>query len=410
MASASRGKYPVVFNGSLWAWNHDVRNWVTPHHWNTQQQYWGLAAQNDTELMLPYINTYFSLMPQAEQHAKMRGADDAILWSEAHDFFGKMTFWDRGDMLNNFTPATQIAGFFWEYYQFTDDKKFLKEKGYPFLKKAAEFYVKKLQWDKEKKEYFMYPSQPYESPRTHDLKNPITDRNMIISTMTVCIEAAKTLGVDAEKIKQWQHIIDHIWPIPYRVEPKLGEIMQLAYNPDGSIYPSAEVYGDWTNHFSGNTSLVFPANIIGLDDKDSREFKAASNVVKHHAPEKNAISPDPIVAARLGLGNVVMDRMRNGIRRLQDFPQGLFYNIDHWYNLSIYMDSVAKPDITTQRDYIYDARSKYPKGHPAKPFIQPGMEPLSHYSAAVNEMLLQSNEGKIRVFQQSQTDGRLPLN
>ncbi|WP_341216349.1 DUF5703 domain-containing protein, partial [uncultured Wocania sp.] len=83
MASSSRGKYPVVFNGGLWTWNHDVRNWVTPHHWNTQQQYWGLAAQNDTELMLPYINTYFSLMPQAEKHAKMRGADDAILWSEA---------------------------------------------------------------------------------------------------------------------------------------------------------------------------------------------------------------------------------------------------------------------------------------------------------------------------------------
>ncbi|MBJ6368597.1 hypothetical protein JF259_10905 [Snuella sp. CAU 1569] len=398
MASSSRGKYPVVFNGGLWTWNHDVRNWVTPHHWNTQQQYWGLAAQNDTELMLPYINTYFSLMPQAEKHAKMRGSDDAILWSEAHDFFGKMTYWDRGDMLNNFTPATQIAAIFWEYYQFTDDEEFLKEKGYPFLKKAAEFYVKKLQWDVDKKEYFIYPSQPYESPRTHDLKNPITDRNMIISTMTACVEAAKTLRVDDKKVAQWQHIIDHIWPIPFRSEPKIGEIMQLAYNPDGSVYPTPEVYGKWTNHFSGNTSLVFPANIIGLGNQDSREFKAASNVVKNHVPEINAISPDAIVAARLGLGDVVMDRMRNGIRRLQHFPQGLFYNIDHWYNLSIYMDSVAKPDITTQRDYIYDARAKYPKGHPAKPFIQAGMETLSHYSAAVNEMLLQSNEGKIRVF------------
>ena len=44
MASSSRGKFPVVFNGGLWTWNHDVRNWVTPHHWNTQQQYWGLSA------------------------------------------------------------------------------------------------------------------------------------------------------------------------------------------------------------------------------------------------------------------------------------------------------------------------------------------------------------------------------
>ena len=398
MGSSSRGKFPVVFNGGLWTWNRDVRNWVTPHHWNTQQQYWGLAAQNDCELMLPYLNTYFRLMPEAEKHAAKRGAKNAILWSEPHDFFGSMTFWDRGDMLNNFTPACQIAGFFWEYYQYTQDKDFLAEKGYPFLKKAAEFYVQTLKWDKKKNEYFMYPSQPYESPRSHELKNPISDRNMILSTMRACIESAEILKIDNQKIKEWRHIIDHLWAIPFREEPGIGEVMQLAYNPDGTIYPSPEEYGAWTNHFSANTSLVFPANVIGIDQKGSREFNAASNVVKNHWKAMNAISPDPIVAARLGLGNVVLERMTNGIRRLQHFPQGLFYNIDHWYNLSLYMDSVKQPDITTQRDYIYDSRAKYPKGHPAKPFIQCGLETLSIYSAATNEMLLQSNEGKIRVF------------
>lgn len=398
MASSSRGRYPVVFNGGLWTWNHDVRNWVTPHHWNLQQQYWGLAAQNDMELMLPYLNTYYRLIPEAERHAKIRGADNAILWSEPHDFFGSMTFWDRADMINNFTPATQIAGFFWEYYEFTSDKEFLLNRAYPFMKKAAEFYVQTLQWDKQKNEYFIFPSQPYESPRSNELKNPITDRNMIASTMRNCIEAARILNIDKPKVKEWQHIIKHLWPIPFQKVPGIGEVMELAYNLDGSIYPIIEDHGTWTNHFSANTSIVFPANLIGLDEKGTREFNAALNVVKNHDPGKNAISPDPIVASRLGLGDVVLDRMTNGIRRLQHFPQGLFYNIDHWYNISRYMDSVKQPDITTQRDYIYDQRSKYPKGHPAKPFIQTGLEPLSIFSAAINEMLLQSNEGKIRVF------------
>ncbi len=62
------------------------------------------------------------------------------------------------------------------------------------------------------------------------------------------------------------------------------------------------------------------------------------------------------------------------------------------------MDSVKKPDITTQRDYVYDERAHYPNLLPAKPFIQCGLEPQSIYGAAVNEMLLQSNEGKIRIF------------
>jgi hypothetical protein len=398
MGSSSRGRFPVVFNGGLWTWNHDVRNWVTQHHWNTQQQYWGLCSQNDCKLMLPYLNTYFSLISKAEEHAKKRGAENAILWSEPHDFFGSMTFWDRGDMINNFTPASQIAGYFWDYYQFTCDTAFLAQKAYPFMKKAAEFYVQKLQWDSLKNEYFIFPSQPYENPRSNNLRNPITDRNVIIANFTNCINAAKILHTDQSKIKQWQQIVDHLWPIPYQTVPDVDEVIAHAWNPDGSIFPKLEERGPWLSHMSASTSSVFPANLLGIDQKNNREFNAMTSMISHRSPSVNAISPEPIVAARLGMGNEVLKMMQNGIRRLQHFSQGLFYNIDHWYNLSLYMDSVKKPDITTQRDYVYDERAHYPNKLPAKPFIQCGLEPLSIYGAAVNEMLLQSNEGKIRIF------------
>jgi len=398
MASSSQGKFPVVFNGGLWTWNHDVRNWVTPHHWNTQQQYWGLCAQNDCELMLPYLNTYFDLMPKAEEHAKKRGAESSILWSEAHDFFGSMTFWEREDMLNNFTPASQMAGLFWEYYQFTSDTAFLAQKAYPFMKKAAEFYVQKLQRDSLKNEYFMFPSQPYENPRSNNLRNPVTDRNVIISNFSNCIQAARLLKTDQAKIKQWQHILDNLWPIPYQTVSIEGEVIAHAWYPDGSIFPKAEERGRWLSHMSASTSSVFPANLIGIDQKNTREFNAMVNMINHRSPDVNAISPEPIVAARLGMGNNVLNMMHNGIRRLQHFPQGLFYNIDHWYNLSIYMDSLKTPDITAQRDYIYDERSHYPNKLPAKPFIQAGLETHSIYGAAINELLIQSNEGKIRLF------------
>ncbi len=398
MASSSQGKFPVVFNGGLWTWNHDIRNWVTPHHWNTQQQYWGLCPQNDCELMLPYLNTYFDLMPKAEAHAKKRGAENSILWAEAHDFFGSMTFWDRDDMLNNFTPASQIAGLFWEYFQYTSDTSFLAEKAYPFMKKAAEFYVQKVQWDSLKNEYFIFPSQPYENPRSNNLLNPVTDRNVIVSNFTNCIQAAKLLHTDQDKINQWQHIVDHLWPIPYQQVPDQGEVIAHAWRPDGSIFPKIEERGRWLSHMSASTSSVFPANLVGLDQKNSREFNAMFNMINHRSPDINAISPEPIVAARLGMGDHVVGMMQTGIRRLQHFPQGLFYNIDHWYNLSIYMDSLKRPEITAQRDYIYDERSQYPNKLPAKPFIQAGLETQSIYGAAINEMLIQSSEGKIRLF------------
>lgn len=398
MGSSSRGKFPVVFNGGLWTWNHDVRNWVTPHHWNTQQQYWGLAAQNDCSLMLPYLNTYHRLMPFAKDFALKRGAKDALLWSEPHDFFGSMTFWERADMVNNFTPASQIACLFWEYYEYTSDIAFLSEKAYPFMKGAAEFYLQKLQWDSAKNQYYIFPSQAYESPRTNQLLNPVTDRNMLLSNFKNCIRAAEILKIDNKKISQWKHVIDHIWPLPYRTIPNIGEVIDLAWYRDSSIFPKINDHGKWLNAMSQNTSLVFPAGLTGIDQKGSREFNAISNIIRNHSPSVNAITPDPIVAARIGLGDEVLKMMQNGIRRLQHFPQGLFYNIDHWFNLSRYKDSLVAPDIYAQRDYIYDERAQYPNKLPAKPFIQAGLEPQSIYGAAVNEMLLQSNEGKIRIF------------
>lgn len=70
----------------------------------------------------------------------------------------------------------------------------------------------------------------------------------------------------------------------------------------------------------------------------------------------------------------------------------------------------------SQRDYLYDRRCKYKRVRvsppvendskeierhadtPAYPFIQPGLETHAHFAAGIQEMLLQSCDGAIRVF------------
>ncbi|MFH1741291.1 MAG: glycoside hydrolase family 95-like protein [bacterium] len=416
MASSSRGRYPVLFNAGIWTWNHDVRNWVTPHHWNMQQSYWGLCASNDCDLLRPYLDAYWRLVPMAREHAKMRGAENAVLWSEGHDYAGRMCFWDRSDMLNNFTPASQIAEFFWDYYRYTGDITFLEERAYPFMKMAAEFYLEYLQWDDVKKEFFIFPSQPYESPQGNRFRNPITDLGMIESTFQACIQASEILDVDTEKRAQWQNVIEHLWEPPMMTWSGVGEVFGDVYQQDGTVYPPAEKGpGAGHFHFSANTSLVFPAGLITLDQRETRYFQAAARLIDLHPPDKNAITPAPIVAARLGMADQSLRNLKNSVRRLQHFPQGLFYNIDHWYIYSRFDHLLQNPDILAQRDYIYDRQARYSQedptekgvytgantehgGTPTLPFVQCGLEPLGILGAAVNEMLLQSYEGKIRVF------------
>lgn len=404
-ACSSRGHYPVPFNGGLWVWNHDHRQWTSSVHWNTQQSYWGLAEQNDADLMRPYIETYFRLMPLAEKYTVEKyNIKDAISWTEVHDFLGNMLHGERGDMKYNFTPASQIASIFWNYYEFTEDKSCLRDTVYPFIKKAAEFYLHKLEWNNKTSQYYLYPAQPYEHPYTSDLKNPITDRYMIESLFRSCIKAAGILKTDKDKIKQWSNVLSHLWEPPVLDVPGKGKVFVMAYKPDGEVYPNMETYYKRQfYHCDAHTTMVFPANVLGLDQKGSEYFEIAKNIALNHPADRNAITPGAIVSARLGLGDKVMERLGNMISYLQHFNQGLFYNIDHWYVLSRYSKSVENPNLTTQRDYVFDSRSYYGSyagnsGLWAKPFIQCGMEPINILGTAVNEMLLQSQEGKIRIF------------
>ncbi|MGL4853289.1 MAG: glycosyl hydrolase family 95 catalytic domain-containing protein [Phocaeicola sp.] len=404
-ASSSRGNYPIPFNGGLWVWNHDHRQWTSSVHWNTQQSYWGLAEQNDADLMKPYIDTYFRLMPFAEKYTFDKyQIKDAIAWTEVHDFVGNMLHGDRGDMKYNFTPASQIASVFWNYYEFTEDKVCLRDTIYPFIKKAAEFYLNKLEWDAEKSQYFIYPAQPYEHPYTSDLKNPTTDRYMIESLFRSCIKAANILSKDKDKVKQWTKVVNNLWEPPVLDVPEKGKVFVMAYKPNGEVYPNMDTYYKRQfYHCDAHTTMVFPGNVLGLDQRNTEYFNIAKNIALNHPADRNAITPGAIVSARLGLGDKVMERLGNVVSYLQHFNQGLFYNIDHWHVLSRYDKKVENSTLMTQRDYVFDSRSYYGSyagnsGLWAKPFVQCGMEPITLLGTAVNEMLLQSQEGKIRVF------------
>lgn len=377
MAAGSQGEFPVTFNGGLWRWNRDVMNWVTPHHWNTQQQYWGLCAQNDCQLMIPYLNTYFKMIPSGEMLAKEYGAaDDALLLTEAHCFTGEQTSKNWEDMKHNFTPASQIASLFWDYYAFTGDKDFLRNKAYVFMKKAANFYLEKLQWDEKKKEFYLLSSL-HESADISYVKNTISDRNCIEQLFRNCIQAATLLKIDKNKVAQWKHVLNHLWKISYEPFEECGETIAPAEE-----YYTEKRYSPWM--WASGGSMAFPAGLIGIDNKDSRMGKAVANLLKCRE-YANAHYPLPEIAARMGLGDEALKYLINGVNIHQMYPQGLMHNVtgypDDIYDLKSVHDLL---------EHIYAIRSH--------DFFQCGMEPISNYSTAMNEMMLQSNENKIRVF------------
>jgi len=409
MGSSSRGHYPAVFNGGLWLWNRDVHNWVNPHHWNQQQLTWALFAANRLELLKPTQETYFRMMPKLAERAERRGSRGIFL-VEQHSFAGEGE--SGGSWDDNFTPAPQVAMQFWWAYQYGGDKEFLRQRAHPFMSAVAEFYLGYLQWDEERKEYAVPYSSTYECGKPIRFKNAVTDLAMIRALFKALIEASQILDIDADKQKEWQHVLDHLPSFLFNNrEPERGEIVARGIVIGTNDVPEKE------DHDHGPLFCpVFPAGIVGLKDRGTRLFEAEVRTLRTFPKEINAIVPCAVIAARLGLADVAIERLKAEVRGIQFFPNGQFSNLDHAIHLRGYLVGPKGEEAMSQRDYLYDRRCKYKQVRvsppvendskegerrvdtPAYPFIQPGLETLGHFAAGIQEMLLQSCDGTIRAF------------
>jgi len=434
MGCSGFGKYPAAFNGAIWLWNRDVRNWAFPHHWNTQQAYWGLLSANQPEIVETYLRTYSRILPRLEENARERGMDGAIL-SEIHDFEGTAISADVPEMRDNFTQLPQIALIAWWHYRMTLNIEFLRAHGYPLLRSSAELLISLVD-ETDSGGVSIRPTSTYEDDRKDDgglllrFRNSVTTLSMSKAVFQAVCIAARELGIDKEFGETCANLESRL-PAP------AVNFKDLSRGPtisSGTLVTTGEC-AEVENHNHGPIfSPVFPANLLGLGDRETGIFNAAVNSIQTYPMYVNAITPTVVIAARLGLSEHCLARIDAIIQNLQHFPNGLFYNIDHWfvYSRATNPDSreaAGKTDMAAfQRDYIYDRSLQYTvgvsggedraqdtqaerKGISMQDFIQPGLEPLGHLACGVFEMLLQSHEHTIRVFPSYpvQWDGKFSL-
>jgi len=413
MAVSSRGMFPAPFNGGLCVWNHDIRQWVNPHHWNTQQAYWALEEANRPELMKPYLRTYFDIMPSARKAAKeIFNSDRGIAVFEMHDFEGRMLAYH-----NTPTVACQIAIHFWNHYLYNKDEEYLRTVAYPFIAGCAELYADYAKKDETTGKYNIGPVMPMESAAYDNLYNTSVDGSMTRYILPAAIKAASILGVDADRVAVWQDLLDNIFDFTfirdYSPECALGDMLATGVLPDMKTV-ICESHG-----FARSESPVMPSGIVGLRDRGTRIFEAMKYSTARIAASALAITPASSIWARLGEGERAISSLYDAVDSLQHFSQGLFFNLDgnHGLSRTVQNEKLSyKPNELAlpfyQRDYIYDERSAYKNvvvrdreynelrraDVPTQVFAQCGLETPGILTHAFQELALQSFEGVIRIF------------
>ena len=431
-ANASQGgKYPGRFNNGLWGWSRDVQNWNFYFHWNQQQLCWPLNAAGFHELVNPYLDFRFNSLPQAKKDAKEYFNSDGAFISDVTERRG---YNSSGEKINH-TPIAEIALDFWRQYQYTCDKQFLKEKALPFIVEAARFYESILVKENDGL-YHAKEGTGYEG--WIKLKDGLTELVYAQALFSTALEAIKVAGAKLPEATRWKEILDHLAPMP------VLKTDETTIGRDGSGYklnrgffkgeasPTNEIlaagWGIKENKMltvfdpveysainyglklldgifpSVPSSPVFPSGVIGLAQQGSVLFDQMKTTALLYGSEGTGWDPVPIVLARLGLSKELAIDLGRFPGRWQIYCNGW----GHWgLEGEINKDYEWFFRTNTVRDV--NSKDKFPL--PMWPFRHMSMEAMSVFATAINESLLQSYDGTLRIFPAFPSDktGRFTL-
>ncbi len=422
------GKYPGRFTNGLWGWSRDVQNWNFYFHWNQQELYWPLNAAGFHELANPYLDFRFKSLPHARKDAKgYFGADGAFI-SDVTDRNGYNSLGEK----HNHTPIAEIALDFWRQYKFTCNKQFLKEKALPFITEAARFYQTLFEKETDGL-YHAKEGTGYEG--WIKLKDGLTELTYAKALFSTALKVLEESGAKLPEAQKWKDILEHLAPLPV-VQVKENTI---AYDDTGFILekgffkgkqvPGNEIMAagwgikekEWLTVYNPVTdttinhglklldgifpsvpsSPVFPSGVIGLGQEGSKLFGQMKTTALLYGSEATGWDPVPIVLARLGLE----DELKTDLGR---FPSRWQIYCNGWGHWGLEGEVNKDAEWFFRTNTVRDINSEDKFQLPMWQFRHMSMESMSVLATAMNESLLQSHDGVLRVFPASR-NGRFTL-
>ena len=228
ISSSRPGNMPANLQGM---WHNNVDGpWHVDYHnnINIQMNYWPACATNLTECMLPLIDFIKTLIKPGAVTAKAYYGARGWTAGISGNIFGFTAPLSSQEMSWNFNPMAGpwLATHVWEYYDYTRDKKFLKETGYEIIKSSAMFAVDYL-WRRDDGSYTAAPST---SPEHGPIDQGATFVHAVVREILLdAIEASKVLGVDSKLRREWSNVLANL--VPYKIG-RYGQLLEWSKDID----------------------------------------------------------------------------------------------------------------------------------------------------------------------------------
>ena len=387
LASCSRNsKFPPGLWGNSLTMDATFEAWEGDYHtnYNHQAPWWGVYSSNHVALSEPYDAPILDYMENAKKHAAKflncrgvyypvglgpKGYCSAMFPLTAekmkHYYRTAETGIEGGYMfLGQKSDAVFCtANMFMRFYH-TYDKAYA-EKVYPFIREVANFWEDYLKFENGR--YMSYddsfwevgPWMGKEWRKDYGDFNPTISMGMLRMFFKGIIEMTSFLKVDQERHKKWQHILDHLSPIP-TVNVNGETRIKACEGGTGSGSRTLPGYGRVMMH-----ALTFPSGVTGV--------KTDSSFASTLCREISRWGKGP-------MGDADWNNLGNGFETY--FTSAARVG----YDPNIILTKLKERILKTCLPNLY-----VPQGGG-------GIEVLSAIPSAINEVLLQGYEGIIRVF------------
>ena len=259
------------------------------HNINVQMNYWGAMSANLAETFEAYINYFKAYRPKAEQYAteyvkefnpkqlsNEPGGNGWIIGSGANPYYIPAA----GKIHSGPGTGGLIAKLLVDYYDFTQDKDYLKEVGYPAIRDISRFYSKALQ-PQDDGTLLVYPSASPEIrvqtdeqrefikqfPWAHEssgggyyiTKGCTFDQAAVWECYSDTLKAAKALGKDDAFLNTIRKEIPHLDPI------LIGDSGQIKEFREETVYATI---GLPTHRHISHLCPLYPGTLINSDHPD----------------------------------------------------------------------------------------------------------------------------------------------
>lgn len=158
------------------------------------------------EIAKSLLDYRYDRLIQAKKNAASHGYKGAMFpWESCESGFEDTPVWAlTGPFEHHITADIGIA--FWQYYQVTHDKLWLKEKGFPVLKEVADFWLSRV--EKNSQGEYEIKNVVGADEYAANIDNNAFTNGAAILALRYATQAAKILDLPADAM--WQEVADNI--------------------------------------------------------------------------------------------------------------------------------------------------------------------------------------------------------